>query len=191
MQAKQVEAITHLHARVVEVARKELFNGINMTLTVSLQGGTAENRPLSDEEMEYDASLSQWREESREEEDKARLWIDVHTVDMVATYVLLTSHCSNWDRFGQGDLTQDRHFLNYMRCIFGSKDTNKTTREVVINNSTTGQPECLNLIRLSHQCLSAIQQRIRLEMESPLQFRLQQWVDRLSGEAERRSRWRG
>lgn len=188
IRAKQVEAITHLQARVVEIAGKELFDGKNMRLTVALQGATGKGRRVSDEELEYDAQLAPWQEKLREEEDKARLWIDVQTVDMVTVYVLLMSHCSNWDRDGEGALTEDKRFLDYMRCVFGP-GTGRAIRQVVINDRT-GKPWCFNLLKLSHECLGAIQRRIRLEVKSPLRFRLVQWVEKLSGEVERRSKWR-
>lgn len=188
IRAKQVETITQLQAHVVEIARKELFDGRNMRLTVALQGGIRKDRHLSDEEVRYDSEVSQWRETLREEEDKARLWIDVQTIDMISAYVLLTSHCTNWDLFGQGNLMEDKRFRNYMRCIFGAS-TNRVLKEVTIENRV-GSPWHLNLIKLSHRCLSAIQRRIRLEVQSPLRFRLMHWLERLSGEAQRRDQWR-
>lgn len=188
IRAKQVETISQLQARVVEIMRTELFDGKSMRLTIALQGGIRQNRSLSDEEVEYDSEVSRWCETLREEEDKARLWIDEQTIDMVSVYTLLASHCTNWDRFGQGDLTKDRRFRNYMRCIFG-KQANQVLKEVAIEDRT-GKPWLLNLITLSHRCLSTIQRRIRLEVQSPLRFRLMQCVERLSGETRRRSKWR-
>lgn len=188
IRAKQVETISQLQARVVEIMRTELFDGRSMRLTVALQGGIRQHRRLSDEEVGYDSEVSRWRETLQEEEDKARLWIDVQTIDMVSAYSLLASHCTTWDLFGQGNLTEDRRFRNYMRCIFG-KQANQVLKEVTIEDRT-GKPWLLNLIVLSHRCLSTIQRRIRLEVQSPLRSRLVQSMERLSGETQKRNKWR-
>ena len=188
IRAKQVEAIQSLHARVVEIADKELFDGDGMRLAIVLQGDKT-NNGISPEQVKYDAKLSQWRSRLREEEDRARLWIDMQAVDMVSAYFLLIMRCANWKRFGQGNLLEDERFLNYMRCVFG-RSTNTTLRDVIIRHSATGKPRCLNLIRLSHQCLIAIQRRVRLEVESPFRFRLLQWMEKWSGETRKRRKWK-
>ena len=105
--------------------------------------------------MQYDSEVYPWYENLRKEEDKARLWINVLTVDMISVYVLLMSHCRTWEHDGEGMLTEDPRFLDYMRCIFGGS-TSRIIGQVVIAHSGTGKPWCLNLIALSHLCLSAI-----------------------------------
>ena len=189
IRAQQVAAITRLQEHVVEIAAKELFDGNNVKLTIGLQGGTSQRTRVSEEQLQYDSEVYPWYENLRKEEDKARLWINVLTVDMISVYVILMSHCRTWEHDGEGMLTEDPRFLDYMRCIFGGS-TSRIIGQVVIAHSGTGKPWCLNLIALSHLCLSAIQRRIRLEVKSPLCFRLAQFMEKLSGETERRSKWR-
>ena len=189
IRAQQVDAIARLQEHVVEVTGKELFDGSNVKLTVALQGGTNSSTGVREEQSQYDSEVYAWHENLRKEEDKARLWINVLTVDMISVYVLIMSHCRTWERDGEGVLTEDPRFLDYMRCVFGGS-TNRIINQVVITRVATGEPWCLNLIALSHLCLSAIQRRIRLEVKSPLRFRLVQFMEKLSGETERRSKWR-
>ncbi len=189
IRAQQVAVITRLQEHVVEIATKELFDGDNIKLTVGLEGGTSTKTRLSPGQLQYDSEVYPWHENLRREEDRARLWINVLTVDMISVYGLLMSHCRNWEHDGKGVLTEDPRFLNYMRCIFG-RSTSKAIGQVVTTHSATRKPWCLNLIALSHLCLGAIQRRIRLEVKSPMCFRLEQFREKLSGETERRCKWR-
>ena len=170
VRAQQVMAITQLHERVLEVARKELFDGQSMTLAVGVQGGTKRRRtPMGSEEVEYEARLGQWREKLREEEDRARLWIDAHTVHIVSTYFLVMMQCSGWEEFGQGILTEDREFRRRLRVIFGRR-TNRVLNGVIRTKSGSAEASLVDCVKLSDGCLSVIQRRIRREVAHPLLF---------------------
>ena len=181
IRTKQIEAITQLHERVLEIERKELSDGKSITLTVSVHGGTNKpSGPMSDEEVNYLSKLYQWRQELIEEEDRARLWIDRRTVSLVSNYFLLMMDCKHWEKFGQGLLIEDKCFLHYLRCIFGR--TENILRKIIIENSKTGEPLRVNCVLLSDMCLKVIQQRVRLEVSSPFRFRLKslwwRWLER-------------
>ena len=185
VRAQRVAVITDLHARVVKIARKQLSDGLRMMLAASVEGGTAHVGSLSDEEVEYQAALCRWSESLKEAEDKARLWIDGQTVDMVSVYGLLIGYCADWDRFGNGLLTEDQRFCRYMRCMFGY-GADSMLHRVLIGDT----PHHVDLIALSRECLGAIQRRIHCEVNSPLRFWGRQLREWLSGEARRRSEWR-
>ena len=171
IRTKQIEAMTQLHERVLEIERKEMSDGKSITFVVPVHGGTKKRSGLlSEEEATHCSRLSHWRQELNEEENRARLWIDRGTVYLVSTYFLLMMHCKNWEEFGQGNLTEDKDFLHYLRCIFGS--TGNVLRKVIIPNSTTGDPWLVDCVRLSALCLKVIQRRVRLEVSSPFWFRL-------------------
>ena len=185
VRTQRVAVIADLHASVVKIARKQLSDGLTIMLAASIEGGTAHVGSLSDEEVEYQAALCRWSESLKEAEDKARLWLDGQTVDMVSVYGLLIGHCAHWGRFGNGLLTDDGHFCRYMRCMFGY-GADSMVRRVLMGDT----PHHVDLIALSRECLGAIQRRIRCEMNSPFRFSLLQLRESLSGEARRRSEWR-
>lgn len=171
IRTKQIEAMTQLHERVLEIERKELSDGKSFTLAVSVHGGTKKRSGLlSDEEFNYHSKLDQWRQELIEKEDRARLWIDRSTVSLVSNYFLLMMHCKHWEEDGQGLLTEDERFLHYLRCIFGRPKN--ILPKIIIEHSNTGEPWLVNCVLLSHMCLKVIQQRVRLEVSSPSRFRL-------------------
>ena len=171
IRTKKIDAITQFHERVLEIERKEMSDEKSITLAVSVHGGTKKQSGLlSEEEVSHYSRLDHWRQELNEEEDRARLWIDRGTVYLVSNYFLLMMHCRNWGKWGQGNLTKDKHFLHYLRCIFGR--TGNVLRKVVITNSTTGEPRVVDCILLSDLCLEIIQRRVRLEVSSPFWFGL-------------------
>ena len=181
VRTQQITAITQLHERVLEVARKELFDGKSMTLAVGVQGGAKSRRaPMDSEEVEYQARLGQWREKLREEEERARLWIDAHTVRLVSTYFLVMMQCSSWEEFGQGVLTEDRDFTRRLRVIFG-RNTNRVLSDVVITKSGSAKAWLVDCVELSDRCLSVIQRRIRLEVAHPVPFCLKRWLEAACG----------
>ena len=185
VRAQQITAITQLHERVLEVARKELFDGKSMTLAVGVQGGTKRRRtPLDSEEVEYQVRLGQWREKLREEEDRARLWIDAHTVHLVSTYFLVMMQCSGWEEFGQGILTEDRDFTRRLRVIFGRR-TDRVLNGVIRTKSGSGEAWVVDCVELSDRCLSVIQRRIRREVAYPVVFGVERWLQ--AAHARRRS----
>ena len=188
VRAQQITAITQLHERVLEVARKELSDGKSLTLAVAVQGGTKRRRtPLDSEEVEYQARLVQWREKLREEEDRARLWIDAHTVRLVSTYFLVMMQCNSWEEFGQGILTDDRDFIRRLRIIFGRK-TNRVLSDVTRTKSGSAQAWLVDCVELSDRCLNVIQRRIRCEVAHPVLFGVGRWLEGASG---RRRSWNG
>ena len=177
VRTKQIEAMTRLHERVLEIERKEMSDGKSITLSVSVHGGSKKrNSLMSDEEVGYLSSLEKWRQELLEEEDRAQLWIDRTTVYLVRSYFLLMMHCKHWEEFGQGILVEDADFLRYLKDIFGRKfifgSADHVLREVTIRNSKTGEPRLVNCVLLSDVCLEVIQRRVRLEVSCPFSFRL-------------------
>ena len=73
-----------------------MSDGKNITLSVSVHGGSKKrNSLMSDEEVGYLSSLEKWRQELLEEEDRAQLWIDRTTVYLVRGYFLLMMHCKH------------------------------------------------------------------------------------------------
>ena len=174
---KQIEAMTRLHERVLEIERKEMSDGKSITLSVSVHGGSKKrNSLMCDEEVSYLSSLGQWQQELLEEEDRAQLWMDRTTVYLVRSYFLLMMHCKHWEEFGQGILVEDADFLHYLKCIFGKKlifgSAEHVLREITIRNSKTGEPRLVNCVLLSDMCLEVIQRRVRLEVSCPFWFGL-------------------
>lgn len=181
VRAQQITAIAQLHERVLEVARKELYDGTNMTLAVRVKGGTkARHTPMDTEEVEYQTLLGQWREKLRKEEDRARLWIDAHTVDLVTAYFLLMMQCSGWDEFGQGNLTEDKSFMRHLRVVFGRR-TNRVLKAVIKTKSSSAEAWLLDCVQLSDRCLSVIQRRIHREVAHPFRFRLERRWEAVTG----------
>ena len=177
VRTKQIEAMTRLHERVLEIERKEMSDGKSITLSVSVHGGSKKrNSLMSDEEVSYLSILEHWRQELIEEEDRAQLWIDRSTVYLVKHYFLLIMHCKHWEEFGQGLLIEDADFLRYLKCIFGRKfifgSAEHVLREITIRNSKTGEPRLVDCVLLSDMCLEVIQRRVRLEVSCPFWFRL-------------------
>ena len=171
IRSKKIEGITRLHECVLEIERNELSDGKSMTLAVIVEGGTKKRSGLlSDSELEYLSRLEKWREKLREEENLARLWIDRHTVHLVGAYFMLMMQCKSWKDFGQGNLLEDKTFLENMRLIFGRTDG--VLKKVVIRHSKSGESRLVNCVLLSDMCLSVIQRRVRLEVSSPLCFRV-------------------
>ena len=170
IRAKKIEAISRLHDRVLEIERKELSDGKNLTMMIPVDGGTRQKSgSLSDYEVEYQSRLERWRQELHEEELKARLWIDRRTVALVSNYFLLMMQCQSWGDFGQGSLIEEAEFLHRLRAIFGR--TGGTLEAIVIKHSKTGQPWVVNCLLLSDLCLDVIQRRVRLEVSSPVRYR--------------------
>ena len=170
MRSRKVEAIANLHDRVLEIERKELSNGRALTLAVGVEGGLKERKNLlSDWEVEYQSKLSKWRRELRDEENRARLWIDPRTVRLVGAYFMLMMQCKSWEEFGRGNLIEDSDFLDRLRLIFGG--TKGILNKVVLTHTKTGAPRHVNCIALSDLCLNVIQRRVRLEVANPLAFR--------------------
>ena len=177
LRTQQIKASERLHERVLEVARTELSDGKSATLAIRAQGGCKPRRtPRDGEEIDYQARLVQWREKLREEEERARLWIDAHTVCVVSNYFLLMMQCSGWEEFGQGNLTDDSDFKRRLRTIFGRR-TDRVLRAVVRTKSGSTQPWVIDCIGLSNRCLTVIQRHIRREIAYPALFRLRRWLE--------------
>ncbi len=167
VRSKKIETIERLHERVLEIEKMELSDGKSSVLHVSVVGGkNASSELLSDEEVDYSVKQQKWRDELREEERRARLWIDHRTVDIISNYFLLMMQCSSWDKFGQGNLVSDDDFLERLKNIFGSSE--RVLETIVITHSQTGKPRLVNLILLSHLCLNVIQKRVKMEVSQPL-----------------------
>ena len=170
VRSRKIEAITKLHERVLEIERKELSDGRNMTMAIGVKGGTKKREGLlSDSEADYLSILEKWRHDLHEEEDRARLWIDRRTVRLVRAYFILMMQCKSWDEFGQGDLIENTDFLNSLRLIFGR--ANGVLKKIIIRHSKTGLPRLVDCLLLSDMCLSVIQRRVRLEISAPVCFR--------------------
>ena len=170
IRSKQIDAITKLHERVLEIEKHELSDRTSMAVAVAVEGGTKTRSGLmSDSEVDYLSRLEKWRQELLEEEDRARLWIDRRTVRLVSAYFLLMMQCKSWEEFGQGNLVEDTTVLENMRLIFGR--TEGVLKKVVIRHSKTGKSWLVNCVLLSDMCLSVIQRRVRLEVSAPLCFR--------------------
>ena len=168
---QQIAAMRKLHERVLEIERAELHDGQNIVLAVDVRGGSKKRtQPMSTEEVEDLSKLSQWRQKLREEEDRARLWIDTHTVHLVSSYFILMMQCKSWEEFGEGLLIEDATFRRYLRYIFGNE--NNVLNKIVIRTKETGEPWLVNCVLLSYLCLDVIQRRIRLEVSYPLCFRV-------------------
>ena len=167
IRSKKIETIERLHERVLEIESKELSDGRRFSLLVSeVAPENASSELLSDEEVEYSEQQQKWRDELREEERKARLWIDHRTVDIISNYFLLMMQCGSWDKFGQESLVNDVQFLARLKNIFGN--SKKVLKAIVITHSQTGEPEHVNPVLLSHLCLSVIQKRVKKEVSQPL-----------------------
>ena len=171
IRAKKIEAITQLHDRALEIERQELSDGKSKTMMVSVDEGIQKrSSPLTDDEVDYQERLGRWRQELHEEELRARLWIDRRTVALVSNYFLLMMQCKSWADFGQGSLIKDADFLHRLRAIFGR--TGGTLEAIVIKHSKTGEPWLVNCLLLSDMCLDVIQRRVRLEVSSPVRYRV-------------------
>ena len=167
IRSKKIETIERLHERVLEIESMELSDGKSFRLLVSVVGGkNASSELLSDEEVEYSVKQQKWRDQLREEERRARLWIDHRTVDIISNYFLLMMQCSSWDKFGQGSLVNSDEFLERLKNIFGNSE--QVLKTIVITHSQTGEPRLVDLVLLSHLCLSVIQKRVKKEVSQPL-----------------------
>ncbi len=167
IRSKKIETIERLHERVLEIEAMELSDGKHFVLHVEVVGGTkSSSELLSDEEVEYSVKQQEWRDRLREEERRARLWISRHTVDIISSYFLLMMQCGSWDRFGQGDLVDDSEFLEHLRNIFGNSE--RALEAIVVRHGQTGKPRLVNLVLLSHMCLSVIQKRVKMEISQPI-----------------------
>lgn len=168
---KKIEAISRLHEFVLEIKKRELSDGETRTLHIRVEGGTSQQTDSKNQvQLHYFSELTEWRSQLEIEEDRARLWIDRRTVDIVSKYFLLMMHCYNWERFGKGKLTEDKDFLRFLDVIFGK--TKKILRKVIIIHSKTSEPWLLNCVLLSDMCLEVIQHRLSLEISSPFFFRV-------------------
>ena len=183
VRAQQITVMTQLHERVLEVAWKELSDGKIRILAVGVQGGTKRRTSMDDDEVEYQARLGQWREKLREEEDRARLWIDAHTVRLVSTYFLVMMQCSSWEEFGRGILHKDRDFISRLRVIFGRK-TDRVLSDIVTSNGSL-----VDCVKLSDRCLSVIQRRIRREVAHPVLFGVERCLEAACGRRRSRNGW--
>ena len=144
IRSKEIEAITRLHEQVLMIEKMELSDGRQRTLGVPVEARRKqEGRELTDEEVDYLAKLTQWREQLREEEDRAGLWIDRQTIGLVRNYCLLMMLCSRWDDYGTGNPTDDDQFKHYLRAIFGSED--KVSKKIIEKHSQTGKAVCFGL----------------------------------------------
>ena len=180
IRAKQIAAMTQLHERVLEIESRELSDGKSMTLWVSVQGGTKKRTDLlSDDEVEYQSQLNRWREELREEENRARLWVNERTAHVVSAYFLTMMQCSGWEEFGKGRLTEDAEFIGRLRFIFGAKVTG-VLNAIVRRKSDTGEPWLVDCVGLSDRCLGVIQRRVYREVASPF-FCVVRLVEAVSG----------
>ncbi len=169
VRTKKIETIERLHERVLEIEKMELSDGKSFRIHVSVVGGeNASGELLSNEELEYSIRQESWRDKLRDEERRARLWIDRHTVDIISNYFLLMMECSSWENFGQGNLVSNDDFLERLKNIFGSSE--QILEKIVITNSQTGQPRLVNLVLLSHLCLDVIQKRVKREVSQPLLY---------------------
>lgn len=167
IRTKKIETIERLHERILEIEKMELSDGKSSMLLVSVVGGkNASSELLSDEEVEYSIKQQKWRDELRQEERRARLWIDRQTVDNISSYFLLMMQCSSWEKYGQGNLTDDSEFLKRLKDIFGSSE--RVLETIVVTHSQTGKPRLINLLLLSHLCLNVIQKRVKSEVSQPL-----------------------
>ena len=167
---KQVEAVTQLHERILEI-EFELVDSKGITLMVPVLARPGhEHSDMTEEDADHFGRLLEFRNNLRDEERRARLWLDRRTVDLVSKYLLLMMHCKSWEQFGQGRLTDDRDFKYYLRAIFG--ETERVMSGIVEVHSETKEPWMVNCVLLSHMCLETIQRRIHLEISSPLLFRL-------------------
>ncbi|MCY4672133.1 MAG: hypothetical protein OXC29_29600 [Rhodococcus sp.] len=182
IRAQQIKVIVQLQERVIEIAGKELSDGNTRILAVHVQGGTRRrDATLSAEEVDYQARLGQWREELDVEKDRARLWLDTHTVSLVSTYVLVMMQCGGWAQFGQGILTEDKNFKGYLRAIFGSAAADRVLKDVTITRSDNSEPLLVDCVELSNLCLSEIQRRIRREITQPFRFCISNAWRRVTG----------
>lgn len=171
IRSRKIDAITNLHERVLEIERRELSDGRNLTMAIGVDGGTKKREGLlSDSEVDYLSMLEQWRQKLHEEEDRARLWIDRRTVRLVSAYFILMMQCKSWEEFGQGNLLEDIDFVTNLRLIFGRE--NGVLKKIVVKHSKTGNPRLVDCLLLSDLCLSVIQRRVRLEISAPLCFRI-------------------
>ena len=176
---QQIAAMRKLHERVLEIERAELHDGQNIVLAVDLRGRSKKRtRPMSDEEVEDLSKLSQWRQKLLDDENRARLWIDAHTVHLVSSYFILMMQCKSWEEFGEGLLIEDATFRRCLRYIFGNE--NNVLNKIIIRKDQTGEPWLVNCVLLSYMCLGVIQRRIRLEVSYPLCFRVSQLYQRLT-----------
>ena len=170
VRAKQIESLTNLHERILQIEGKELSDGKSFRLGISVHGGTKTRTDLlDDEEFEYQERLDRWRQELYEEENRAQLWIDRGTVSIVRSYFMLMMKCMSWENFGQGQIMEDEGFRSNLGRIFGNK--RRVLRQIIKRNRL-GEPWWLDCMLLSDLCLEAIQRRIRLEISSPFRFRL-------------------
>ena len=189
VRAQQITVMTQLHERVLEVATKELADGKSRILAVGVEGGTKRRRTAMDsEEVEYLERLEQWREKLREEEDRARLWVDAYTVRLVSTYFLVMMQCSGWEEFGQGILTEDRDFIRRLRIIFGRK-TDGVLRDIVRTKGGSAEAWLVDCVGLSDRCLSVIQRRFRREVAHPVLFCFERCLEAASGRRRSRNDW--
>ena len=179
---KQVEAVAQLHERILDIEIELVDSkGIALMVPVSARPGQ-EHGLMKEEDADHLGKLSEFRDKLRDEERRARLWIDRQTVDLVSKYSLLMMHCKSWEQFGQGQLTDDSDFKYYSRVIFGK--TGRVMSEAVKRHSETKEPWMINCVVLSHMCLETIQRRIHLEISSPFLFYLRSiWWRRMERRA--------
>ena len=171
VRSRKIDAITKLHERVLEIERRELSDGRSMTMAIGVKGGTKKREDLfSDHEVDYLLMLEKWRQDLHEEEARARLWIDRRTVRLVSAYFIMMMKCKSWEEFGKGSLLEDADFLSNLRLTF--RRTNRVLKKTVIRHSKTGHPRLVDCLLLSDLCLSVIQRRVRLEISTPLCFRV-------------------
>ena len=133
---------------------------------------------LSDEEMDYQGKLAEWREKLHEEEYRARLWLDRETVSLVGAYFILMMLSKSWAELEAGVLIEDDQFLDRLRRIFGNRKV-QSVLDSVVKRDGAGQPRYLECDRLSVLCLGVIQRRMRLEVSSSrFMFRLRSFCRR-------------
>ena len=169
--AKKMEAMTKLHARVLDIEKTELSDAKSRTLKVLI---IPEKKPrdelYTDEEFTYLQKQAQWRQDLHEEGRGARLWLSRKTVNLSSSYLTLMMTCKTWGEFRQeGSLIEDEYFLDCLRRIFGNAEVILEDEKIVMWNSYTQKPWLLNCDYLSDMCLEVIQKRLYLEI-SPFPY---------------------
>ena len=173
VRTKQIEALTELYEKILEIEQQELSDGKQFRMAVSVQGGKRPRSGLLDgDETRYQEQLSVWRQALYHEANRAELWIDHTTLGLVRAYFLIMMECMHWEENGRGLLVEHDQFLSNLRLIFGS--TRGVLKKVEIRGSF-GEPWMLNCSLLSDLCLHVIQRRIFLEISSPFRF----WVAKM------------
>ena len=179
---KQIDAMSELHSHGIDIEQFELTDEAGMSLNIVInKQSTKRNPSMNDDEKaqlgQYQKDLQNWRLNLYREENKARLWLNSRTVNIVGNYLILMMRCKHWERYGQGSLLEDQDFLFRLRSVFGNSE--RALEKVTIKNSQTKEPALLDVIQLSYLCQDVIRQRMRLEVLHPFLFRLKLLWERL------------